>query len=127
MHHESLPHVAKDLVIAVLMHRDEGADVDEVLLYEARVPAAVDEEALSMVRDGAIDAVTLASSSSVRHLATLLGADFERLRSATVACIGPITAATAREYGLKVSVEPQEQTIEALVEALCEHYARERR
>jgi uroporphyrinogen III methyltransferase / synthase len=59
----------------------------------------------------------------VRNLATLLGGDFERLQGATVACIGPITAATAREFGLKVAVEPREHTIEALVEALCEHYA----
>ena len=34
-----------------------------------------------------------------------------------VACIGPVTAATAREYGLEVHVEPAEHTIPALVEA----------
>ena len=29
VHHQALPHVAEDFVIAVLMHRDEGADVED--------------------------------------------------------------------------------------------------
>ena len=36
MHHEALPHVAEDLVIAVLMHRDEGADVEERVIDTAQ-------------------------------------------------------------------------------------------
>lgn len=102
--------------------REGGARVDEVLLYEARVPATASQEALDLIRGGGIDVVTFASSSSVRHLATLLGPDFERLRSSTVACIGPITAATAREFGLTVAVEPGEQSVEALVEAISAYF-----
>jgi len=103
--------------------RGQGASVDEVLLYEARVPAAAPAEALDAIRAGTIDAVTFASSSSVRNLASLLGADFERLRGAVIACIGPITAATARELGLQVDVEPREQSVQALVDALAAHFA----
>jgi uroporphyrinogen III methyltransferase/synthase len=113
---------ARDVLAAGL--RAEGATVDEVLLYEARVPAAADGAILDIIRDGGVDAATFASSSSVRNLASLLGADFERLRSAKIACIGPVTSATAREHGLRVDVEPREQSIEALVEALCEHFRR---
>ena len=80
--------------------RERGAEVDELVLYESRAPAEPDAEALRWLREGRIDVVTFASSSSVRNLKALLGRDFERLRDVIVACIGPVTAATARELGL---------------------------
>jgi uroporphyrinogen III methyltransferase/synthase len=43
------------------------------------------------------------------------------LAQATIACIGPITAATARELGLQVGVVAESYTIEGLVEALLHH------
>ena len=101
--------------------RERGATVDEVVLYESRAPSEPDAEALRLLREGRIDVVTFASSSSVRNLKALLGPDFERLRDVTVACIGPVTASTARELGLEVAVEPSQHTIPALVAALKEH------
>ena len=100
-----------------------GATVDELVLYESRPPADADPEALELIRRGEIDVATFASSSSVRNLATLLGPGFDRLRDTLVACIGPVTAATAREQGLTVAIEPQEHTVPALVEALKEHFS----
>ncbi len=103
--------------------RARGATLEEVVLYEARPPPTVDAEALSVLRNGRIDAATFASSSAVRNAATLLGDDFVRLRLAAIACIGPVTAQTARVHGLEVSVEPAEHTIAALVAALVRHFA----
>ncbi|MDT4904881.1 MAG: uroporphyrinogen methyltransferase / synthase, partial [Pseudonocardiales bacterium] len=37
-----------------------------------------------------------------------------------VACIGPQTAATAREFGLRVDVQPEAATVPALIDALAE-------
>jgi uroporphyrinogen III methyltransferase/synthase len=37
-----------------------------------------------------------------------------------VACIGPATAATAREFGLRVDVQPEVANVRALVDALAE-------
>ena len=42
----------------------------------------------------------------------------------TVASIGPITAATAAEYGLATDVMPSEYTIPALARALVDYFAR---
>ncbi len=39
-----------------------------------------------------------------------------------VACIGPITAAAARNAGLEVAVEAKEYTAPALVDAICEYF-----
>ena len=44
--------------------------------------------------------------------------------SAAVAAIGPITAATAAEYGLATDIMPAEYTIPALARAIVEWFAR---
>ena len=100
--------------------RSLGAQVDEVTLYRAAVPRDPPAEALSLLRDGGIDIVTFTSSSTVRNLAALLDGDVECLRETTVACIGPITADTARELGLRVDVEAAEHTVPGLVRAIRE-------
>jgi uroporphyrinogen III methyltransferase/synthase len=40
-----------------------------------------------------------------------------------VACIGPQTAATAREFGLRVDVLPDTATVGALIDALADFAA----
>jgi uroporphyrinogen III methyltransferase/synthase len=99
-----------------------GAKVHELVLYESRPPREPDAEALALVRQGRVDIATFASSSSVQNLASLLNGDLSGLREATIACIGPVSAATAREVGLAVHVEPAEHTIPALVDALKAHF-----
>ena len=46
------------------------------------------------------------------------------LRDVTVASIGPVTAATAAEYGITTRVMPAHYTIPALAEAIAEHFSR---
>lgn len=106
--------------------RARGAIVDDVALYEAVVPegGAVDE-LRRIFEDGAVDAVTFTSSSTVRNFAKMLGADAPRLvaaAGAAVACIGPVTADTAAALGFTVAVQPGTYTVPALVDALVEHF-----
>jgi uroporphyrinogen III methyltransferase/synthase len=54
----------------------------------------------------------------VRNLVGIAGKPHART---VVACIGPQTAATAREFGLRVDVEPETATVPALVDALAAH------
>src|SRR5262249_51476678 len=75
---------------------------------------------------GSVDAVTFTSSSTARNFAEQFSDDE---RSAwrgriAVASIGPITAATAAEYGLSTDVMPSEYTIPALARALADYFAR---
>jgi uroporphyrinogen III methyltransferase/synthase len=105
--------------------RSAGVEVDEVTLYRAAIPEVAPTEALTLLRDGVIDIVTFTSSSTVRNLASMLNGDLEtRLRGVStrplVACIGPITAKTAEELGLRVDVVASEYTVEGLVRALRE-------
>ncbi|MGE3856766.1 MAG: uroporphyrinogen-III C-methyltransferase [Dehalococcoidia bacterium] len=98
--------------------RAGGATVDELTLYLAAPPAEAPPEALAAVRNGEIDVVTFTSSSTVKNLATLLGGDLSALSGATVVCIGPIVAETARELGLPPHVVAEDHTIEGMVAAL---------
>ena len=107
---------ARDVLPAGL--RAAGATIDELTLYLAAPPAAAPPEALAAVRNGEIDIVTFTSSSTVRNLAALLGGDLSALREATVVCIGPIVAETAREFALPPQVVAEDHTIEGMVAAL---------
>jgi uroporphyrinogen III methyltransferase/synthase len=116
--------LARDLLAVEL--EKAGALVDNVMAYRT-VPAAGD---LARLRErlsaGEIDVVTFTSSSTVRYLLAGLGDDGASLLTRPlVACIGPITAKTARELGLRVDVVAAEHTIPGLVEALAERVPRE--
>jgi uroporphyrinogen III methyltransferase/synthase len=66
--------------------------------------------------------VTFTSSSTVRNLVEVLGADKKLLDSRFIACIGPVTAGTAEELGLRVDLVAKEATVEGLVDALVSHW-----
>jgi uroporphyrinogen III methyltransferase/synthase len=103
-----------------------GAFVDEVAAYRTR-PAHEDvEELRRALAAGRVDVVTFTSSSTVRHFADLFpSGDLPRLLSGVaIACIGPVTRATAGELGLEARIVPREYTIPALAHAICQHYAR---
>jgi uroporphyrinogen III methyltransferase/synthase len=99
-----------------------GAKVDEIPVYRAAVPSDSPSEALADLRVGRIDIVTFTSSSTVRNMVEMLG-DATALEKPLIACIGPITADTARELGLHVDITAAEYTVEGLVEALKDHFA----
>jgi uroporphyrinogen III methyltransferase/synthase len=104
--------------------RLRGAEVEEIPLYSSEVPRNPDPAILAKIQSERIDVVTFASSSSVRNLSKMLGPSLEHLRSAVVACIGPLTAETAARCGLAPQVVPAEHTIPGLVRALREYLAR---
>ena len=55
----------------------------------------------------------------------LLDGDTERLEEVGIACIGPVTAETARKEGLNVDILAEDSTAAGLVEAIVGHYMRE--
>jgi hydroxymethylbilane synthase len=94
--------------------RSRGAEVDVLETYRAVPPVDVRPRLAACLPD--VDMVTFTSSSTVRHFVDALpGALPDRV---TVACIGPITAQTARELGLRVDIIAQEYTTRGLVDAI---------
>ena len=68
----------------------------------------------------AIDVVTVTSSSAVRSFLSLSQAQASDLDDITFACIGPITARTCQEAGLKKIVTAQTYTIAGLAECITD-------
>ena len=99
-----------------------GADVRRVPAYRNQRPEGIEERAQAAFERG-IDVVTFTSSSTVRNLLDILGAKRHLLESGAIACIGPITAATAEEMGLTVDIIAAEHNVEGLADALAGHFS----
>jgi uroporphyrinogen III methyltransferase/synthase len=105
-----------------------GATVEVIPVYRTIVPAVDVASLTKQFRDKRVAAVTFTSSSTVRNFVELLGGQDRvqpLLAGVVVACIGPITARTAEEYGLTVSVMPAENTVPALAEAMVRYFKEE--
>jgi uroporphyrinogen III methyltransferase/synthase len=108
--------IATDTLVAGLV--ELGWEVEDVTAYRtvrAAPPAAETREA---IKTGGFDAVLFTSSSTVRNLVGIAGKPHA---STVVACIGPATAKTAEEHGLRVDVLAETPSVSALAEALAAH------
>jgi uroporphyrinogen III methyltransferase/synthase len=99
-----------------------GAIVDEAFAYRT-VPETRDDNGARqrLLQEGA-DLLTFTSSSTVENFLAL-GLPWPKQMQ--VASIGPITSKTAREHGLKVSIEAKRHDIEGLTEAIRRFYSNE--
>jgi uroporphyrinogen-III synthase len=103
-----------------------GAIVDSLAVYRT-VTGTGGEDLPALLLQQCVDAITLTSSSTAEGLLSRLagaGVSVQALEAMLFACLGPVTASTARRLGLKVAVvpEPGRYTLEALVAALEAHY-----
>jgi uroporphyrinogen III methyltransferase/synthase len=103
---------ARDVVPQAL--RARGRIVDDVAAYKT---SYVDDTGLRAKAERA-DVVTFTSSSTVHGFVHNVADAPAVLAHATVAAIGPVTAATARSLGIRVDAVADEFTVEGLVLAL---------
>jgi len=110
--------VARDVLPEGLRALGAVADVVPAYRTEAAGPAGSLESAIRTAAER-IDAVTFTSPSTVRQFLRLAGPNARHLlERALVVCIGPVTAATARESGLRVGAVAATYTLAGLVGAL---------
>lgn len=114
--------VARDYLPKAL--GEAGARVDVVPAYRTVLPDRKDFGRLTAMLAGGVDCIAFTSSSTIRNFAQLFDTtDLGRILSGVVvACIGDITAQTAREYGLIPQICPTEFTVKALAKAIAEHF-----
>lgn len=101
--------------------RERGWEIEDVTAYRTVRAAPPPATTREMIKTGGFDAVCFTSSSTVRNLVGIAGKPHART---IIACIGPKTAETAAEFGLRVDVQPETAAIGPLVDALAEHAAR---
>jgi uroporphyrinogen III methyltransferase/synthase len=97
--------------------RERGWEIDDVTAYRTVRAAPPAAEIRDAIKSGGFQAVCFTSSSTVRNLVGIAGKPHNRT---VVACIGPQTAATAREFGLRVDVQPETANVASLIDALAE-------
>ena len=108
--------VARDVLPDGL--REAGWEVNVVEAYRTK---GVEVSQASCAEIATCDVITFASPSAAEQFGES-GLVAEVASQQTVACIGPITADTARKLGLEVAVEASEHTAEGLVEALESYF-----
>ncbi|MDV2990336.1 MAG: uroporphyrinogen-III C-methyltransferase [Dehalogenimonas sp.] len=112
--------IAPPLLAEGLQQR--GGEVVEIAAYRTRGEPGSDSDTAKSAAAGC-EVITFCSSSTVEYLLKLIPA--EELTGKIIACIGPVTAATAEQSGLKVTIQAGQHTIPGLVEAIEEYYAAE--
>lgn len=104
--------------------RARGAIVTVVTAY--RTIAAPPEQADTLkaqLRADTIDAITFTSPSTVRGFLPLLAGVPLNMQRPAIICIGPVTAAGARDAGLSVTATAADHSVAGLLDALCTHFA----
>ncbi|HXF40421.1 MAG TPA: uroporphyrinogen-III synthase [Blastocatellia bacterium] len=111
--------VAREILPSRL--RDQGAHVDVVETYQTVLPQIKRSSLKKLFEETRIDVITFTSSSTVSNLATLLGLTdlSDVLQGTLVACIGPVTAETARSFGLTNIIQPDVYTATELVRVIA--------
>ena len=110
--------IATDTLVAGLL--EMGWEVDDVTAYRTVRASPPPAPVRDAIKGGAFDAVCFTSSSTVRNLVGIAGKPHP---NTVVACIGPATARTAEEHGLRVDVVAPEPSAVALVDALAQRGA----
>ena len=113
--------IATETLVAGLV--DLGWEVDDVTAYRTVRAAPPPAETREAIKSGRFDAVVFTSSSTVRNLVGIAGKPHA---STVIAVIGPATAKTAEEHGLRVDVLAPNPSVEELVDALADFGAARR-
>ncbi|WP_425548496.1 uroporphyrinogen-III synthase [Aeromicrobium panaciterrae] len=113
--------IATETLVAGLI--DLGWEVDDVTAYRTVRAAPPPAPVREAIKTGKFDAVMFTSSSTVRNLVGIAGKPHT---STIIACIGPATAKTAEEHGLRVDVLAESPSVDVLADALAEFGAARR-
>ncbi len=116
--------VARDALPSLLANR--GAEVEILPVYSAVCPAQAGPALLRLFDGEGVDVITFTSSSTVYNFVRAFPEDRlpAILGDAEIACMGPVTADSARKLGLNVSIVAREYTTHGLVQAIAEATAR---
>jgi uroporphyrinogen III methyltransferase/synthase len=107
-----------------------GAQVTVVPAYRTVMPSSdSSKEIAQKIKNGEVDCITFTSSSTVRNFVKLVEPfiSVDEINKAVLACIGPVTAQTAKELGLSVDIVADRYTIDGLVDAVVSGLERVRK
>lgn len=103
-----------------------GAKVTDLIIYETVMDVESKQDLQELIDKRAVDVITFTSSSTVQFFTRLLdGIQWRKLiEDVRIACIGPVTAQTAKESGITVDIIASEYSTPGLLDAM-EHFYQE--
>lgn len=105
--------------------RRMGAEVDVVPAYRNIRPKAEIDWIKRLFLEKKVSAITFTSSSTLKNFMEMFDKEAKNLlEGVVIACIGPITAKTADDLGIRTDVMPKDYTTSALAEALVEYFSK---
>ena len=111
--------------------RGAGARVTVAPVYQNVPPQGSKEELRAELESGKVNMVTFTSSSTVINFLAMIDATTPEelkglLKGVTIAAIGPVTAKTIIDNGLRVDVQPETFTIPDMVDAIVHYYEKDK-
>ncbi len=122
-----IPRAAKAREFLPETLRGAGAQVTVAPVYQNVPPTGYKDGLRAELESGKVDMITFTSSSTVTHFLAMLDAASQEelkalLHGVKIAAIGPVTAKTITDNGLRVDVQPGTFTIPELVNAVVHYY-----
>ena len=104
--------------------RELGGAIDVPAAYRAVKPEIHGRRLKRFFKEGKITIATFTSAATFNNFMEMMGEDAGALlQDVAISVIGPVTAQAIEKAGLKVSIMPEEATIEAMVNEII-HWAR---
>ncbi len=104
--------------------RKQGATVDVATTYLTVNSGRKKEELTKLIDAGEVDIITFTSSSTVTNFVEIMGSDYALPSFIQIACIGPVTAATANKAGFQIDISQEEYSMKGLVQSLINYAQR---
>ncbi|WP_096202790.1 uroporphyrinogen-III synthase [Bacillus sp. FJAT-45350] len=117
--------LARDLIPRKLSKMD--LELTELVIYENVIETRSKEKLQELLMNKDVDIITFTSSSTVKNFVMLLRDESweNYINQLTFACIGPIAAKTAEQYGLTPHIVASTYTIDGLIQAIIDYLEEE--
>ena len=112
--------LARDIIAKSL--REQGAIVEEIIIYETYAPVESKNKLADLLNNQQLDILTFTSPSTVDHFMEIVHEHglFDKLAHCIVACIGPVTCKKVTTVGLPVHISPDQYTVNDMIECMIE-------
>ncbi|MBI5675049.1 MAG: uroporphyrinogen-III C-methyltransferase [Nitrospirae bacterium] len=101
--------------------RELGGEIDVATAYRAVKPEVHGKRLRRFLKEGKISIATFTSAATFNNFMSIMEDDaLGLLKGVAIAVIGPVTARAVEKAGLKVTIMPEEATIEAMIKSIIE-------
>lgn len=121
-----IPRALKAREILPVRLKKAGARVTVVPVYQNKRPEGIHDTLRAKLANKDLDIVTFTSSSTVTNFIDMMDVKDKKelqelMHGVKIAAIGPVTARTIEENGLKVDIQPEKYTIPDMVDAIVDY------